>query len=79
MEPTYQTCIVCGSPFPVRSGGPGRRREYCSDDCRMLRSAMGTCAMLLQRVAPHADPSHWKAIRGELWSMANVRSWQRPR
>lgn len=29
-------CLLCGEPITVHSGGRGRPRSYCSDDCRRL-------------------------------------------
>jgi DNA-directed RNA polymerase subunit RPC12/RpoP len=32
-------CIICGKPVQQREGGPGRRRRFCGDACRLTRRA----------------------------------------
>lgn len=34
MKADKRPCRGCGSAIPAQPSGPGRPREFCSDDCR---------------------------------------------
>lgn len=70
---THHVCGMCGGPYERKHGVRGQRRKWCSDDCRMLASALGTVSTLVDRIRQKATDDAYRELRGTIFRLANVR------